>query len=157
MLVLLYISLLVEQVAARRWRVVIRTLVVGLTHGLVALTVYLPGLSSSGVSVHADTVDNDGFMTLTLNGLAVSIAPLARGDLTGWWGRYAPMPYTYIAWFLPLLLLVRSEHVRRVASRSVAALVTLGAVWLLAVGPHSSDPCVSRSARCRGWPPSSSC
>lgn len=140
MLVVLYAGLLAEQALARRLDAAVRTLVAGVAHGLVAVTVFLPGFASAGITVRASSVGNDGFMTLTLNGLAVSVVPLGRADLSGWWGRYAPMPYTYVAWFLPLVALVPAATLRAVARRFVAAGVVAGAALLLAVGPSQLGP-----------------
>lgn len=140
MLVLMFIALAVEAIVQRRWAGLARMIAVGLPMGLMAVTVYLPGLLSSDVTVRAQKVGNTGFMTLTLNGLAVSAAPSGRADLSGFWGRYPNVPYTYIAWFLPLALLVSARRLRALLPRITALLVFGGLVLLWAAGPSELGP-----------------
>lgn len=140
MLILLYVSLLIVAVVRRHWGEVWRTLVVGVIHGLVALAVYLPGVLTSSVTSRADKVDNDGFMVLTLSGLATGLSGFSTGDLSGWWGRFTDLPLLYVAWFIPLLLLVSGRRVRALAPR-MAALWVFGVLALvLAIGPSEMGP-----------------
>lgn len=140
MLILLYVSLLLVALVRRHWGEVWRTLVVGVIHGLVALAVYLPGVLTSGVTSRADKVDNDGFMVLTLSGLATGLSGFSTGDLSGWWGRFTDLPLLYVAWFIPLLLLVSGRRVRALAPR-MAALWVFGLLALvLAIGPSEMGP-----------------
>lgn len=140
MLVLMFIALGVEALVQRRWAGVGRLFLVGLPMGLMAVAVYLPGLLTSGVTVRVQKAGNTGFMTLTLNGLAVAAAPSGRPDLSGFWGRYPGVPYTYIAWFLPLALLVSARRLRALLPRITGPLVFGGIVLLWAAGPSELGP-----------------
>ncbi|MCL6422460.1 hypothetical protein Bequi_03515 [Brachybacterium sp. JHP9] len=140
MLIAMFLGLGVEALVRRQWGAFGRLIAFGVPMGLMAVTVYLPGLLTSDVTVREDTVKNTGTMTLTLNGLAVSTAPSGRADLTGWWGRYPNVPYTYIAWFLPLLLLASGRRMAAVVPRLLGAFVTLGIVMALAIGPSDLGP-----------------
>lgn len=140
MLVLMFVALAIEAIVLRRWVALGRMLLAGIPMGLMAVTVYLPGVLSSAVTVRADEVKNTGFMTLTLNGLAVSVNPSGRPDLAGWWGRYPDLPYTYIAWFLPLVLLVSARRVRALLPRLAGLIALLLLVLVLAIGPSDLGP-----------------
>jgi len=140
MVILMFLALSIEAIATRRWPALGRMLLIGVPMGLMAVTVYLPGVLSSSVTVRANTVENTGFMTLTLNGLAVSANPSGRPDLSGWWGRYPNLPYTYIAWFLPLVLLVSVRRVRALGPRLIGLVVFGGLVLAMSVGPSQLGP-----------------
>lgn len=140
MLVLMFLALAIEAIVLRRWAALGRMLLAGIPIGLMAVTVYLPGVLSSAVTVRADEVKNTGFMTLTLNGLAVSVNPSGRADLSGWWGRYPDLPYTYIAWFLPLALLVSARRVRALLPRLAGLIALFLLVLVLAIGPSDLGP-----------------
>lgn len=140
MLVLMFVALVLEAMILRRWAALGRVILVGIPMGLMAITVYLPGLLSSGVTVRADKVDNTGFMTLTMNGLVVSSDPAGRADLSGWWGRYPNVPYTYVAWFLPLMLLAAGARMRALAPRLTGLLVFGGIALAFTAGPSQLGP-----------------
>lgn len=139
-LIFLFMAMLVETIAARNWHQVARVLAIGTALGILTLAVYLPAMLSSSVSVRETGIHNDSFMTLTLNGLAVSNVPAAEADFTGFWGRFTPIPYVYIAWFLPLIALVDLQKLRRIGGELIG-LVTLGVLTLaLATGPSQLGP-----------------
>lgn len=140
MLVAMFLGLAVEAAVLRRWRALGRMVLMGIPMGLMAMTVYLPGVLSSDVTVRADKVDNTGYMTLTLNGLAVSWAPNGRPDLAGWWGRYPRVPYTYIAWFLPLALLASGRRLAPLVPKVTGAVAFLVLAAGLAIGPSELGP-----------------
>ncbi|MDO5533113.1 MAG: hypothetical protein Q4F65_00480 [Propionibacteriaceae bacterium] len=134
-LILFMAALLLHAAVDRHWRRVARVLGAGVVLGLVTVMVYLPALLSSGVTVRETEITNSGFMTLTLNGLAVAAVPLAQPDLAGWWGRYALNPLTYIAWFLPLLVLVPARTLLAQARARLTLVLFAGLLLLVAVGP----------------------
>lgn len=134
-LVLWFVGLLVHGALDRNVAAILRTLAAGVVLGLVAFAVVLPALLTAGVTVRVTGLANTGFMTATLNGLAVAAVPMASPDATGWWGRYATAPLTYVAWFLPLLVLLPFGTLRAHARKLVALLVLGGFAFLLAVGP----------------------
>lgn len=140
MLILLYVVLLLDAGLRRRWDEALRLFSVGVVSGLVALAVFLPGLLTSGVTERTDEIRNDGFMVLSLSGLATAATPASRGHLPGWWGNYAHVPFLYIAWFLPLAALVPGT-VWRAHRRSLFALgvfATLVLAW--SMGPSEIGP-----------------
>lgn len=139
-LVLLFAALLLESILTRRLEETTRVLVAGAVLGAVTIVTYLPALLSSGTSVRSTEIMNNGFMTLTLNGLAVSATPGAQPDLVTFVGRYGPAPYTYIAWFLPVILLVSSQQARRFARELIGLSVFGGLILLLATGPSELGP-----------------
>jgi hypothetical protein len=132
---------ILDAVVARRWGAAAKVVVVGVCTGLVALTVYLPGLLSSGVTereVHE--IRNIGFMVADVGGLVSSSLPTALAGMKGWWGDIGVVPLMYIAWFLPLLVCVDWRRVSSV-SRDLAG---LGLFWLVTlawiVGPSGVGP-----------------
>lgn len=140
MLVLLYVALLSVSLARRCWHEALRTFLVGIVHGLVAVAVYLPGVLTSEVTRRTDVVRNDGFMVTTLSGLATGTMPFTLADLTGWWGRYADLPLMYIAWFLPLILLVSPARLRVISPRLLPLGVFGALVLVLATAPSEMGP-----------------
>jgi hypothetical protein len=140
MLVLLFVAMLIDTALRRDGRFAPKAVAAGIPLGLIAITIYLPGVLTAGVTVRQDAISNSGFMTLTLNGLAVSPAPFANPDLSGWWGRYAPTPYTYIAWFLPLLALGSGRRLRASLPglRQPLLMMTLAGIMML--GPSDLGP-----------------
>lgn len=140
MLILLYVALLITAAARRRWSELWRTLLIGVVHGLVALAVYLPGVFTSEVTRRTDKVLNDGFMVMTLSGMATGTAPFSLADLAGWWGRFSEFPLMYIAWFLPLVLLVSPRRLRAIAPRLMALGLFGAFVLVLATAPSEMGP-----------------
>lgn len=115
MTVLMFVALLIEMAIRRNRAGAVRLLLSGLVVGLVAVAVYLPGILTAPVTSRSASVGNDGFMVYTFTALATGASPSALSDLLGWWGRFPTVPYTYIAWFLPLLALVDTRVLRRIA------------------------------------------
>jgi hypothetical protein len=140
MLVFAFLAAFAESVIRRSARSALRLVGAGAVAGLIALAVYLPGVLTAPVTTRTGGVGNDGFMVLTLSGLATSSVPSAEADLLGWWGRFTEVPLLYIAWFLPLVLFVSGEVVRR-RWRELSGLAIFGALaLLLAVGPSTLGP-----------------
>ena len=113
--VLLFLALLIETAIRRRGDAALRLVLSGAVLGLIAVAVYLPGILTAPVTSRSSTIGNDGFMVYTFTALATGATPSALADLLGWWGRFPTVPYTYLAWFLPLLALVDGRRVRSMA------------------------------------------
>lgn len=140
MLILLYAALLGDAAVRRHWDKALRLFSVGVVSGLFALAVFLPGLLTSSVTERTDEILNNGFMVLSLSGLATAATPASRGHLPGWWGDYAHVPFLYIAWFLPLVALVPSS-VWRAHRRTLSALGVFAALVLVwSMGPSEIGP-----------------
>lgn len=141
MLVLLFVALIVDAAVRRKGRALLRTIFAGVPFGLLVMAIFLPAILTSNVSVRDQGVTNSGFMTLTLNGLAVSSSPFASPDTSNFDGtRYALAPYTYIAWFLPVLLLCQWSRVRALAGRLLLPFFLLLLATTLAIGPSQMGP-----------------
>ncbi|AWY94823.1 Integral membrane protein (Precursor) [Propionibacterium freudenreichii] len=143
MVVFAFVAFLIWCAIRRTASRALRTVLAGLPMGLLTLALYLPAVLTAGVTVRqGNGVLNNGNMALTLNGLAVSAVPFANPDMQGVPGsmRYALVPATYIAWFLPLLVLCSWPAIRRAAHR-MQLLFILGALMLaLALGPSDLGP-----------------
>ncbi len=136
MLVLLFAVMLVDSAIRRDRRAAVRTLFAGLPQGLLVVAIFLPAILSSGVTTRAGGVNNSGLMTLTLNGLAVSSSPFASPDMSGMGrDRYAAAPYTYIAWFLPMLLLCEWHRMKKLIRPLFQPLLLLLLSIAMAAGP----------------------
>lgn len=132
-------AVIIEALVARRWRSALVATGLGVLTGLVAAMVHLPSVLSVGPTSRRQGVVPPG--TLGTNGGDFLQAALPFGprgiDVFGHYPADAPL--TYIAWFLPLLFLVRWSRVRRRPAEFVAVWVIVAAslVFILApvVGP----------------------
>lgn len=140
MLVVVFLALLIELVARRQAVRIIPLCITGVILGLVALTVYLPGVLTAEVTARASEIGNSGFLGADLTGLASSWAASALPQVSGWWGSYSPVPVLYIAWFLPLLGLISTQRIRGLWPQ-LAGLVTFGTISLmLTLAPSDLGP-----------------
>jgi hypothetical protein len=114
-----------------------RVLAVGVLLGLVATAVYLPGVLTVGVTTRSSGFAGFGG-PLTTNPVALftSVVPTATVHASG----AHRFPYTYVAWFLPVLLWLDLGALRR-RWRPVAGLVLMTvASFLLVDGPSQLGP-----------------
>jgi hypothetical protein len=103
MLLVVLAAALLEAAAGRDRAAVLRTLGVGVVCGLVACTVYLPGVLTAPVSVRSGGgIAWSG--KFTSDPLALFTSPLPTAAAPGVYPRTAP--FAYLAWFLPLVALV---------------------------------------------------
>ena len=137
LLVLLYVALGIETLIRRRWRSFWTLFAVGVIHGLVAITVYLPGVLTAPVSARETETINNGFMVATFTGLATSAVPSSRTELLGWWGQFTDTPLMYIAWFLPLFAFVDYRRARRTFVPSLSLYLVLIFSVAFVVGPSN--------------------
>lgn len=140
MLVFVILGVLIEGAVARRWHDTIRTLIVSAALGLIALTVYLPGVLSAAVTTRYDAIGNSNFMSPDLSGLMASAMPMARPWLTGFWGMPPNAPLLYIAWILPLAVLIDWRRTVPVLRRSLGVIVVLVLTSVLVFGPSDLGP-----------------
>lgn len=141
MLVVAVVGVLLETVLRRDRTGFLRAFVVSALLGLVALTVYLPGVLSSGVTARdSQTIDNSNFMSPDLSGLASSAAPTAQPWLTGFWDSPVSAPLMYISWLLPVLVLVDWRRAKELLLPLVSVLVVGAAAAALAFGPSEIGP-----------------
>lgn len=137
MLILLLVANLVDARVAGDRELFRRVLGVGVVSGLVALAVYLPGVVSAAASGRDSAFGGFGgkFSTDPL-AMFTSVVPTASVHGTS----MHLLPYAYLAWFLPVLLWVDLDRVRRLW-RGYAGLLLVTVVTLLVVdGPARFGP-----------------
>lgn len=140
MLVVVFLALLIEVFLRRTPGRAIPLIVSGVILGMVALTVYLPGVLTAEVTARASAIGNSGFLGTDLTGLASSAVGSALPQVSGWWGAFAPVPVLYIAWFLPLAALISGKRIRG-AWPALAGLVAVGIISLmLTLAPSDLGP-----------------
>ncbi|MSR99228.1 YfhO family protein [Arthrobacter sp. BL-252-APC-1A] len=140
MLVVVFLALLIELLVRRQAERIIPLCLTGVVLGLVALTVYLPGVLTAEVTARASEIGNSGFLGTDLTGLASSSVASALPQVSGWWGAYSPVPVLYIAWFLPLIGLVSLDRMRG-KWQQLAGLIVFGAISLmLTLAPSDLGP-----------------
>ena len=137
MLVVVLVGCLVDAWMARDRTAAFRVVGVGLVCGLVAVAVYLPGVLTASVSVRDSAFGGFGGKFST-DPLAMFTSVIPTAAVHGTSGHL--LPYAYLAWFLPVLLWLDVEKVRR-GWRPLAGLLLVTAVTLLVVdGPARFGP-----------------
>ncbi len=140
MLVAVFLGLLVEIFMRRRRDGALSLLFCGVILGLVAVTVYLPGVLTASVTVRGTGIGNSGFLGTDLTGLASSAMGSSLPQINGWWGAFSPVPILYIAWFLPLAALISGRKVGA-AWRELSAILVVGIISLmLTLAPSDMGP-----------------
>jgi len=137
MLIFLLVACLVEVHLAANRVARRNVLLVGALLGLVAMTVYLPGVLTVSVTTRSNAVGGFGgkFSTEPLSLLA-SVLPTAATPGTS----AHLLPYAYLCWFLPVLLWVDVARLRA-RWREVAGPAFLAGTMLLVVdGPAHLGP-----------------
>ena len=131
----------VERILVRDWRGVRRTLGVGVVSGLVTITVYLPGVLTSSVTWRRTGIENDAFLQPTLTGLITSPEPTALSALKGFWaGGFPHTPLMYIAWFLPLIVLIDWHALAQHSRKLTDAWIGLVLFTMLLFAPAQIGP-----------------
>ena len=116
---------------ARRWGGALRVVGVGAFCGLLAVTVYLPGVLTAPVTTRLGfEIISEGRLQGTLSGVLTSMLPFTSDAL----------PTAYIAWFLPLLAWVRLDRLRAVARDLVGLLLVLLVMLMWLLGPNQVGP-----------------
>jgi hypothetical protein len=141
LLVAVVLGVLVEAAIDRAWHGFVRVLLTGALLGLVALTVYLPGVLTAGVTNRSDAgVTNHEFMSPDLSGLMASSISTAHPWLNGFWALPLAAPLVYLTWLLPALAFIDWRRAARLLP-AMAGLLTVGVVSLaLAFGPDQIGP-----------------
>lgn len=128
---------LLEQALERRGAGLLRVLGVGVFSGLVAIAVYLPGVLSMPVTWRRKTgfggsgpLDMDWWHLFLIS---QPVGPTPPGDA-------ADLPWRYVAWWLPLLLLVAWGPLRREIRGLVPLLAGLAMFTAWALGPFYMGP-----------------
>lgn len=141
MVFVLLAGMLVEAVITRSKRQVIIAVAVAVATGLLAITVFLPGVASADVTARNSTsIANSGFLVMDGTGLASAIIPTVQSQVIGWWGNFSPGPITYIAWILPLIVLLDPRRLRCVWPDAVPALALVVVAGAFVFGPSDVGP-----------------
>ena len=140
LLVVAILGLILEGALLRQWRGTIRMVVTSALLGLVAFAVYIPGVLTAPVTTRFDEVINSNFMSPDLSGLAASAIPTAQPWLQGFWGMPPQAPLLYIAWLLPLVVLVSLGRAVPVLRQCVAPLFVLAVSAFFTFGPSDLGP-----------------
>ncbi|MBA3528730.1 MAG: hypothetical protein H0T91_05375 [Propionibacteriaceae bacterium] len=139
-LVIVIVATLVDAWLARNLAGAIRVFLIGACCGLVAMTVYLPGLLTASVTTRAQfEILSEGRLQADVPGLLASMIPtvLSPAPLTP---GLPPFPAHYIAWFLPMLAWLDLRRVRRLWRPTVGLIVVLVVGVLWALGPNQVGP-----------------
>ncbi|WP_330472744.1 hypothetical protein [Terrabacter sp. C0L_2] len=130
-IVLVGVATIIDCALARRWGGALRVVLVGVICGLLAVTVYLPGVLTAPVTTRLGfEIISDGRLQGTLSGVMTSMLPFT--DRT--------QPTAYIAWFLPLLMWVRVDRLRPVLRDLVGLLLVLLVMLMWLLGPNQVGP-----------------
>jgi hypothetical protein len=137
MLVVAIVACLVDCLVTRDRAAFLRTFFAGILLGLVALTVYLPGVLTASVTDRQTGWGGFGGK-LTTDPLTLLASVLPTNALSA--GTESLLPYTYVAWLVPLVLWVdwrrALEGWRPLAGLLLFAVVVLGSV----LGPGQVGP-----------------
>ena len=111
MLVVLLPACLLDCLLARDRRALLRVLVTGVLLGLVAVTVYLPGVLTAPVSARSQVLFFDGKFTTDPITLLAGVLPTTAVS-----GTTHLLPYAYLAWLLPAVVWIDWRRLRAVAT-----------------------------------------
>ncbi|MDQ0633327.1 hypothetical protein QFZ40_001236 [Arthrobacter pascens] len=99
----------VEALIRRAWRPAVRIAATGVSIGLVAVVVFLPGVLTAAVTTRGTTgIWNDDYMSIDFTSLLMAPIATAYPQLLSWWwsGTASTSPAAYIAWFLPAIAFI---------------------------------------------------
>ena len=138
-LALVLTGCLVDAAILRQWPALLRVLGVGVCAGLLAVTVYLPGLLTAPVTTRGswEILDTNN-LPVSMQDYAVSVIP--TGVVPPGIGRRDMTPLGYLAWFLPMLAWVRPSRVSRALRPAAGLLFVLVTVALWSLGPTQVGP-----------------
>ncbi|TPG19193.1 NfeD family protein [Pedococcus bigeumensis] len=138
-LALVLIGCLLDAAILRERPAFLRVLGVGVCAGLLAVTVYLPGLLTAPVTTRGswEVLDTNN-LPVSLQDYAVSVVP--TGVVPPGLGRRDMTPLGYLAWFLPMLAWVRPSRVSSALRPAAGLLFVLVSVALWSLGPTQVGP-----------------
>ncbi|MET4588878.1 hypothetical protein [Arthrobacter sp. 754] len=99
----------IETLIRRAWLQAVRIAITGVSLGVVAVVVFLPGVLTAAVTTRGTTgVWNDDYMSIDFTSLLMAPIATAYPQLLSWWwsGTAATSPAAYIAWFLPAIAFI---------------------------------------------------
>lgn len=109
----------IETLIRKAWRPAVRISVTGVSLGLVAVVVFLPGVLTAAVTTRGTTgIWNDDYMSIDFTSLLMAPIATAYPQLLSWWwsGTSATSPAAYIAWFLPAIAFISWSAFQKLSS-----------------------------------------
>jgi hypothetical protein len=137
MLVVVLASCLLDALLARGRAAFLRVLAAGVLLGLVALTVYLPGVLTASVTARSSTISGFGGK-FTTDPLALFTSLLPTAALSE--GTNSVEPYMYVVWLLPMVLWLDWRRVRAGWRPLAGLLVVLVFTVAVVEGPSQVGP-----------------
>lgn len=134
----------IDAIRARDRSRVLSAIALGVFWLCCAVAIHLPGLLTAPASGRASSIGNDGFLVANLSGYAT--APIGTGAAhTGFFGdtpqNFANAPLMYIAWFIPLAVMISGATAARVLRGPLAPLVAVTvALILTTMAPSELGP-----------------
>ncbi|WP_109510312.1 hypothetical protein [Nocardioides speluncae] len=143
-LAIVLVGCLIEAAVRRRWQVLLRVGVVAVCCGLVAVTVYLPGVLTAPVTTRAEwKTGGQGPLHIPPLGLLIGGQPttvLGAGPVGGTLHSGNIPAISYVAWFVPLLAWADWRALRARASGLIAIGFTLVLLVIWSLGPYQLGP-----------------
>lgn len=133
----------IEALIRKAWRPAIRIAVTGVSMGLVAVVVFLPGVLTAAVTTRGTTgIWNDDYMSIDFNSLLMAPIATAYPQLLSWWwsGTGATSPAAYIAWFLPAIAFVSWSRFKKLAPELRDLFFFLAAAMAFVLLPTTIGP-----------------
>lgn len=131
---------LAERLVTRDRSRAVSVLLAGLFSGLVTVAVYLPGILTAPVTDRRSTaITNDNFLNADLGDLLTSGISTGIGSIKGYWGDFSPAPLQYVAWFLPLFVVLWASR-KHLTRETVPLVGTLVFGLILILGPSELGP-----------------
>ena len=138
MLVLALLACLLDCVLGRDWSALRRMVAAGALLGLVAVTVYLPGVMTASVTARDETFRGFFGGKFTTNPIELLSSVLPTAAVISGTAHF--LPYAYLAWFVPTLLWLDWRRARR-EWRPLGGLLAFTLVTVVLVdGPAQIGP-----------------
>jgi len=137
MLVVAILACLLDCVVARDRAAFLRTLGAGILLGLVAVTVYLPGVLTASVTDRATTYGGFGGK-FTVDPLTLFASVLPTDALST--DTSSLLPYAYAAWLLPVVLWIDVRRARQAWRELCGLVLVLVGSLALVLGPGQVGP-----------------
>lgn len=139
-LVALLVAHLVQAMIARDKTAVLRVVLASAWGAFWTVVIYLPGVLTAPVTDRgAVGISNDMFLNADLGDFATSASPLTTATISSWWGPVTAGPLMYVAWVLPLVVMVRPWG-REMWRGTAMPVVLLAVSAYIVVAPSTLGP-----------------
>lgn len=133
----------IETLIRKAWGPAIRIAVTGVSMGLVAVVVFLPGVLTAAVTTRGTTgIWNDDYVSIDFNSLLMAPIATAYPQLLSWWwsGTSATSPAAYIGWFLPAIAFASWGRFKKLAPDLRDLFIFLAAAAAFVLLPTTIGP-----------------